>query len=64
MQRDPVQLGALRARPAVHRRTRPLFDPARFCRDIEAACARMHERRRRGEPPEGFTNDVRDRDAP
>ena len=60
---EPVLLGALKAKLAVHRRTHALFDTARFCRGIEAAYATMHERHQRGEPPEGFSI-ARDHDAP
>jgi protein O-GlcNAc transferase len=51
---DPALLGALKAKIAAHRRTHALFDTARFCRGIETAYVTMHERHRRGEPPEGF----------
>jgi predicted O-linked N-acetylglucosamine transferase (SPINDLY family) len=50
----PARLGAVKAKLAAHRETHALFDAARFCRGIEAAFATMHERHRRGEPPEGF----------
>jgi protein O-GlcNAc transferase len=61
---EPVLLGALKAKLAVHRRTHALFDTARFCRGIEAAYATMDERHQRGEPPEGFAVTARDHDAP
>jgi predicted O-linked N-acetylglucosamine transferase (SPINDLY family) len=51
---EPARLGAVKAKLAAHRDTHALFDTARFCRGIEAALATMHERHRRGEPPEGF----------
>ena len=51
---EPARLGAVKAKLAAHRDTHALFDTARFCRGIEAAFATMHERHRRGEPPEGF----------
>ena len=47
-------LGAIRAKLAENRLTRPLFDTGRFCRHIEAAYAAMHERAVRGAPPEDF----------
>ena len=52
--REPALLGAFKAKIAAHRDTHALFDTARFCRGIEAAYVTMHERHRRGEPPEGF----------
>jgi predicted O-linked N-acetylglucosamine transferase (SPINDLY family) len=51
---EPALLGAVKAKLAAHRDTHALFDTARFCRGIEAGFATMHERHRRGEPPEGF----------
>jgi protein O-GlcNAc transferase len=51
---DAALLGALKAKIAAQRRTHALFDTARFCRGIEAAYTTMHERHRRGEPPQGF----------
>ncbi len=61
---EPVLLGALKAKLAVHRRTHALFDTARFCRGIEAAYVTMHQRHQRGDPPEGFAIAARDRDGP
>ncbi len=51
---EPTLLDAIKAKLTVHRDTHALFDAARFCRGIEAAFATMHERHRRGEPPENF----------
>ena len=51
---EPTRLGAIKAKLAAHRDTHALFDAARFCRGIEAAFATMHERHRRGGPPENF----------
>jgi predicted O-linked N-acetylglucosamine transferase (SPINDLY family) len=53
--RDPALLAGFRARLAANRLTSPLFDTARFCRDIESAYASMWERYCRGEAPAGFT---------
>jgi len=50
----PARLGAVKTKLAAHRETHALFDAARFCRGIEAAFATMHERHRRGEPPQDF----------
>jgi protein O-GlcNAc transferase len=61
---EPVLLGALKAKLAVHRRTHALFDTARFCRGIEAAYVTMRQRHQRGDPPEGFAIAARDRDGP
>jgi protein O-GlcNAc transferase len=61
---EPTVLGAVKAKLAAHRDTHALFDTARFCRGIEAAYATMHERHRRGEPPEGFAIAARDHDTP
>jgi predicted O-linked N-acetylglucosamine transferase (SPINDLY family) len=51
----PVALAEVRARLARNRRTTPLFDTARFCRNLEAAYTTMVERVERGLPPESFT---------
>ena len=52
--RDPAALASLKAKLAVHRKTKPLFDTARFTRHLEAAFATMRERARSGLPPQGF----------
>jgi predicted O-linked N-acetylglucosamine transferase (SPINDLY family) len=49
---DPAQLHWLRAKLAEARTTAPLFDIARFTRDIEAAYATIKSRRRAGLPPD------------
>lgn len=51
---NPALLGHFRARLAAGRLTAPLFDTARFCRNIESAYSTMWERCRRGEPPASF----------
>lgn len=43
--RDPSRLGSLRARLAVNRREAPLFDTARFCRQLEATLLDLRARR-------------------
>jgi protein O-GlcNAc transferase len=53
--RDAAALAALREKLARNQRTQPLFDGARFCRQIEAAYRRMWEMHERGEPPRPFT---------
>ncbi|NYZ24678.1 glycosyltransferase, partial [Azospirillum sp. ROY-1-1-2] len=45
--RDPNRLAALRERLAAQRDTCPLFDSARFARDLEAVYTRLHEEHRR-----------------
>ena len=49
---DPARVAALRARLRVGARGAPLFDSARFAREIEALFARMSERRRAGLAPD------------
>jgi protein O-GlcNAc transferase len=51
---DPEQLAALRARLSENRSTHPLFDTARFCRQLEAAYTTMWQRRQQGLSPCGF----------
>jgi predicted O-linked N-acetylglucosamine transferase (SPINDLY family) len=50
--RNPDGLAALRQTLAANRLTHPLFDTARFTRDLEAAFAAMQERRRAGLAPD------------
>ena len=52
--RAPTLLSALREKLDRNRLTAPLFDAARFCRDIEAAYVRMWEIAQRGHPPQSF----------
>jgi predicted O-linked N-acetylglucosamine transferase (SPINDLY family) len=52
--RDPARLAALRQRLAANRLTSPLFDIARFSRNLEAAYTQMYERRLAGEAPAAF----------
>jgi predicted O-linked N-acetylglucosamine transferase (SPINDLY family) len=52
--REPGTLGAIRKKLESNRRGAPLFDSARFCRDIERAYLQMWELHRRGEAPRGF----------
>ncbi len=51
---DPARLGAIRARLAGALRSAPLFDSARFARDLEAAFRAMAERHAAGLAPAGF----------
>jgi predicted O-linked N-acetylglucosamine transferase (SPINDLY family) len=53
--RCPQALRRLRERLEEQRGSAPLFDTARFTRDLEAAYQVMHERALRGEPPVGFS---------
>jgi len=50
--RDPARLAALRAQLAANRATQPLFDTARFARDLEALYEAMIARQRSGLPPD------------
>jgi protein O-GlcNAc transferase len=52
--RDAALLAAYRARLAANRLASPLFDTARFCRDIESVYTTMWEKYRRGEAPASF----------
>jgi len=52
--RDPAKLSAIKAKLKPNLATVPLFDIARYTRDIEAAYGSMHERRQRGLPPASF----------
>jgi protein O-GlcNAc transferase len=52
--RDPSLLRSLKAKLARNRGTYPLFDTARFTRNIEAAYTTMWQRHRQGEPPAHF----------
>jgi protein O-GlcNAc transferase len=53
--RDPTRLAAIRAKLVANRDTQPLFDTARFARDLEAAYVQMYERAQRGEAPQAIT---------
>jgi len=57
--RDPELLASLKARLANNRSSFPLFDTARFTRNVEAAYVTMRERLRRGERPASFAVDPR-----
>ncbi|HXJ01959.1 MAG TPA: tetratricopeptide repeat protein [Micropepsaceae bacterium] len=52
--RDPAALRAIRARLAANLRTAPLFDTARFTRDLESAYRTMWERSQNGLAPQSF----------
>jgi predicted O-linked N-acetylglucosamine transferase (SPINDLY family) len=52
--RNPERLAAIKAKLVRNRDTAPLFDTARFTRDLESAYTVMWERTQRGEPPESF----------
>jgi protein O-GlcNAc transferase len=56
---EPELLASLKARLAQNRATFPLFDTARFTRNIEAAYHTMCERSARGEPPAHFAVTVK-----
>jgi protein O-GlcNAc transferase len=55
--RAPAELANLRARLDAARRTSPLFDTARFARDLERAYERMWTVHVSGRPPEAFDLD-------
>jgi protein O-GlcNAc transferase len=52
--RDPRALAGIREKLESNRRSAPLFDSARFCRDLERAYLHMWDLHRRGEPPRTF----------
>ena len=52
--RDPTRLSALKARTRANRATQPLFDTARYVKNLEAAFERMVARHGAGLAPEGF----------
>ncbi|HMI95156.1 MAG TPA: tetratricopeptide repeat protein [Micropepsaceae bacterium] len=51
---NPAELTALKAKLARHRDTQPLFDTARFTRNLERAYEAMWDRSQRGLPPAAF----------
>jgi predicted O-linked N-acetylglucosamine transferase (SPINDLY family) len=51
---EPALLSRFKAELAQNRLTSPLFDTARYARNLEAAYIAMHDRHRRGLPPAGF----------
>jgi predicted O-linked N-acetylglucosamine transferase (SPINDLY family) len=53
--RDTAALKALRDKLARNRLKQPLFDTARFTRNLESAYITIWERHQRGEPPEPFS---------
>jgi predicted O-linked N-acetylglucosamine transferase (SPINDLY family) len=52
--RDTASLSQLKAKLAGNLKTHPLFDTARFARNLESAFATMYERHRQGQPPQSF----------
>jgi predicted O-linked N-acetylglucosamine transferase (SPINDLY family) len=52
--RDPERLAAIKAKLMRNRVTEPLFDTARFTRDLESAYTTMWERHQSGLPPASF----------
>jgi protein O-GlcNAc transferase len=52
--REPERLAATKTKLAENRGRQPLFDTARFTRNIEHAYTTMWQRAQRREPPEGF----------
>ena len=53
--RDRERLAAIKGKLMRNRNAEPLFDTARFTRDLETAYTTMWERTQRGEPPESFS---------
>jgi protein O-GlcNAc transferase len=53
--RNPERLATIKAKLLCNRDTAPLFDTARFTRDLESAYTVMWERTQCGEPPESFS---------
>ena len=52
--RDPARLAAIRAKLLRNRDTEPMFDTARFTRDLESAYTTMWKRQQAGLAPESF----------
>ena len=52
--REPERLAAIKSKLMENRHTEPLFDTARFTRDLESGFATMWERQQAGLPPAGF----------
>jgi protein O-GlcNAc transferase len=52
--RDPAALAAVTEKLARNRASRPLFDTARFTRNLENAYLAMWDRHQKGEPPASF----------
>jgi len=55
--RNPSKLATIREKLARNRATHPLFDTARFTRNLEAAYTIMWERQQAGAPPASFAVD-------
>jgi predicted O-linked N-acetylglucosamine transferase (SPINDLY family) len=53
--RNPERLAGIKAKLMRNRDTEPLFDTARFTRDLESVYTAMWERTQRGEAPESFS---------
>jgi predicted O-linked N-acetylglucosamine transferase (SPINDLY family) len=53
--RDPERLAAIKAKLMQNRETHPLFDTARYTRDLETAFTVMWERTQHGELPESLS---------
>ena len=51
---EPALLADIKTRLQANRTTQPLFDTARFTRNLERAYVAMHARQQRSEPPAGF----------
>jgi predicted O-linked N-acetylglucosamine transferase (SPINDLY family) len=51
---NPAKLGGLKEKLRHNRETSPLFDTARFTRNLESAFTTMWDRTQRGLPPESF----------
>jgi predicted O-linked N-acetylglucosamine transferase (SPINDLY family) len=57
--REPDLLASIKDKLAANRLMQPLFDSARFARDLEAAYTVMWERQRKGQTPEAFSVEPR-----
>jgi len=53
--RGPAALAAVKQKLMANRLATPLFDTARWTRNVEAAYTQMWERRQRGEAPAHFS---------
>ena len=62
--RDPSFMASVRAKLAMARERSPLFDTARFTRELEALYRRMWQRHAAGLPPETLPAEVPAGDSP
>jgi predicted O-linked N-acetylglucosamine transferase (SPINDLY family) len=56
--RDPSLLAQVKGKLARNRQTQPLFDTARYTRNLETAYSMMWRRHQNGDPPASFAVDA------